>query len=195
MPIRKIVTPIAAVSIDADILRMLRQIGYSSNEELINDLATPEPTMAKVFHAILTKNYDKASFPWRETPRIAPVLKLHWSDTEAPFISYEQEHTSDAISMDNANLFLVLQSMMNRFGFEWVHPDDMHLFVRTPDKEYVVIEAKYQDREFIRLRVRMDRGSDCVFTAIRDGINAEFGSVVPFTDDALNDGVPEMISV
>jgi hypothetical protein len=180
---------------------MLLQIGFASDEELAGDLGSPEHTMAKVFYAMLTKTYDMALFSWERTPRTAnsavdaALSKPDWLSSDTPTVSYEQEQAIDGIPTDTANLFLILQSMMNRFRFDWFHPDDMHMFVRTPDKEYIVIEAEYRDRAFIHLRVRMDRGSDRVFTALMDGITAAFGAAAPFTDEVFADGVPERISV
>jgi BR serine/threonine kinase len=51
-------------TIQPQLLKVLQQIGYDSDEELFGDLNREEPTMAKVFHYMLTRTVDRASLPW-----------------------------------------------------------------------------------------------------------------------------------
>jgi BR serine/threonine kinase len=69
LPLPQISAGIDPASIQPQMLKVLRQIGYSSNDELFADLNAPGHTMAKVFHYMLTRTVDRASLPWGEAHR------------------------------------------------------------------------------------------------------------------------------
>jgi BR serine/threonine kinase len=58
--------PVDPAGVTEDILVVLRQIGYTNEEELRNDLQATTVTMAKVFVAMLTAQLDLETLPWEE---------------------------------------------------------------------------------------------------------------------------------
>jgi hypothetical protein len=50
--------------VQPQLLKVLRQVGYQSDDKSFADLSSPEHTMAKVFHYMLTCAVDRESLPW-----------------------------------------------------------------------------------------------------------------------------------
>jgi BR serine/threonine kinase len=222
LPLPQISGRIDPSSIQPQMLKVLRQIGYSSDDELFADLNAPGHTMAKVFHYMLTRTVDRASLPWGDTHTseqpselafvntsasdfgaairsvasdacVSLVQKPDWAIGDAVMIAYEQEQTIENIPTNGPHLFLALQCIMNDLGFDWFHPDDMTLLARTTAAEYLVFGAECADANVTKLHVRMERGPEDVFLALMKRIRDVLAPREPFLDESLSDGVPESI--
>jgi hypothetical protein len=122
------------------------------------------------------------------------VSKPDWSIGDAIAVLYDQEDRIDGIATNSANLFLTLQCIMNDLHFEWFHPDNLMMIVRTPAGEFIVLEAEYADREVMRLFVRMEHGSEAAFRAVFGRIAEVLQPADPFSAlEALADGSPRSI--
>ena len=66
LPLPQINDPIAPDSIQPQLWKVLMQIGYTSEDELKEDLLSQGQTMAKVFHFMLTRQIDRSLLPWEE---------------------------------------------------------------------------------------------------------------------------------
>lgn len=64
LPLPTIDESIDPSKIQPQLLKVMKQIGYKDDQELINDLKEPGHTMAKVFHYMLTRQTDITSLPW-----------------------------------------------------------------------------------------------------------------------------------
>jgi BR serine/threonine kinase len=229
VPLPRIVVPVDTGSVQPQLLKVLRQVGYHSDEDLLSDLGSAEHTMAKVFHYMLTRAVDRASLPWGQAFRapsdceadsslselieanseglaavIGPsissdaclslVSKPDWSIGEAILITYDREDRIEGIRMNSPQLFLTLQCIFNDLHFEWFHPDDLHMIVRTQASDFLVCEATYATREFMTLHIRMERGSEPAFNAIFKRIQDVLGPADSFVGlDSLPDEMTQVI--
>lgn len=66
LPLPHIDEPIDPDEIQPQLLKVLKQIGYKNDEELVEDLKSKGQTMAKVFHYMLTRQTDRSQLPWEK---------------------------------------------------------------------------------------------------------------------------------
>ena len=64
LPIPSMQMPIMYDTIQPEAIDVLRKIGYTDNEELINELTSPEHSMAKVFYYMLTSKVAIDQLDW-----------------------------------------------------------------------------------------------------------------------------------
>jgi BR serine/threonine kinase len=210
-------------TIQPQLLKVLQHIGYESDEELFSDLNRQEPTMAKVFHYMLTRTVDRSSLPWTaahhfEGERSFPELvdpkayelvgavdvstnescfslmhKVDWAIGDVVLIAYEQEHVIDDIPTSSSCLFKTLQFILSDMHCDWFHPDDLKLLARTQACEYLVFDAEYVDYDVMKLYVRMEKGPEDAFMVIIKRISSVLLPQEDFFADAFDDEEPEAI--
>jgi BR serine/threonine kinase len=192
LPLPSLHAPIDVAAIQPQLLVVLRQIGYQSDEELKEELMSEGPAMAKVFHFMLTRVVDRSFLPWHEKPPVEAVdgeldsvpdndellplsafescyslaKKADWSIGDAAQIVYEQEETIGHIKITMVGLMFTLQCVMNDLTFDWFHPDDVTVIVRTRNGEDVTCSGEMTEHDEILLHVRMMKGSAASFRAI-----------------------------
>jgi hypothetical protein len=64
LPLPRIVVHVDPESVQPQLLKVLRQVGYQSDDKPFADLSSPERTMVKVFHYMLTRAVDRGPLPW-----------------------------------------------------------------------------------------------------------------------------------
>jgi hypothetical protein len=144
--------------------------------------------MAKVFHFMLTRVLDRNFLPWREplTQEMSAseietgselmtlpmstfescyslARKADWSIGDSLQIVYEQEETIEHLKMSLTDLMFSLQCIMNDLHYDWFHPDDITLIIRTPDADDFTCEAEMTTDALLSLHVRMTKGSQQAF--------------------------------
>ena len=65
LPIPLITEPINPQTVDQNVINVLRQIGFTNDEELLHDFTMTGHSMAKVFYQMLTTHVSLASLPWQ----------------------------------------------------------------------------------------------------------------------------------
>lgn len=95
LPLPNTQDPISEAEVDKQYFPVLRNIGYPSDEAIMQELVSPGATDAKMFYYLLTSQLDVKSLPWdgipseplpdeerfMMTPRMmAPVGSLHTND-------------------------------------------------------------------------------------------------------------------
>jgi BR serine/threonine kinase len=195
LPLPSLRAPVDISSIQPKMLVVLRQIGYQNDEEVAEELMSEGPSMAKVFHFMLTRVADRSFLPWPGRPPVemaegdmldspgpdgeqdllplsafescySLAKKADWSIGDAVQILYEQEETIKHIKMGMIGLMFTLQCVMNDLQFDWFHPDDVTLIVRTRDGEDVTCIGEFAEGDEMLLRVQMAKGSPASFKII-----------------------------
>ena len=64
LPMPSVMSPIEPGNVDEEVLRLLRQVGFRSDEELFADLRSHEGNLAKVFCIMLANRMDMDTVPW-----------------------------------------------------------------------------------------------------------------------------------
>jgi BR serine/threonine kinase len=194
LPLPSLRGGIEVSSIQPKMLQVLRQIGYQSDEELANELASDGPAMAKVFHFMLTRVFDRDFLPWSEltaqpsASEIDPgepedllplsvfescyslAKKADWSIGDVMQVAYEQEQTIEHLRMSSVGLMFTLQCIMNDLGYEWFHPDDITLVLRTRNGEDVTCLAEATEDDSYALHIRMTSGAEASFKSLVSNI-------------------------
>ena len=68
LPIPLMTEPINPENIDQSIINVLRQIGFTNDEELMHDFTMTGHSMVKVFYQMLTTRQSLDSLPWQSEP-------------------------------------------------------------------------------------------------------------------------------
>jgi hypothetical protein len=76
---------------------------------------------------------------------------------------------------------------MNDLHYDWFHPDDMSLLVRTTTNQFLVCEAEYVDTECMKLRVKMEEGLEETFRGIMKRLTDVLKPENALMDDLLAD--------
>jgi hypothetical protein len=227
LPLPSLQDPIEPGSVQPQLLKVLRQIGYATDDELAVDLLATGQTMAKVFHYMLTRHVDRVALPWENgrhfdddsafgevlegTPkellepdppaeRVAHVEvsyslaeKPDWAIGDVVLVSYQQDQVIDSIRTKAPFLMMTLQCIMNDLHYDWFHPDDLSLLVRTTTGEFLVCEAEYVDPEFMKLRVKMEEGPEKLFGAIMKRLTDVLKPDNALMDDSIGDEATQAI--
>jgi BR serine/threonine kinase len=152
LPMQVVMEPIPIESISTPVLNILQQIGFSSDEELKEELESHGPSMAKGFYRMLTATHSLEELPWgpEELPDVV----------ELPTGFDEDEKPGDVVQpcVDIPLLPEVLigrmQAMLTSLRFQWFHPDDYTIYARLPyEKTGLTIKVKLQSAEYLSMEV------------------------------------------
>jgi BR serine/threonine kinase len=145
LPIPVLVDPIPIVSVAPPVLKLLEQIGFSGDDELQTELESPGPSMAKVFHHMLTSRHSLGDLPWAE--QAAPdVFEI------APGWDERLDLVQPCVDIPLAPEVLIarVQAMLTSLRFQWFHPDDCTIFARLPyEKTGLTVTVKLQSAEYL----------------------------------------------
>jgi BR serine/threonine kinase len=61
-------TPVRAADVDSETMKVLRDVGYHSDEAIVRELQSTELSMAKVFYAMYKREQSIAELPWSTAP-------------------------------------------------------------------------------------------------------------------------------
>ena len=101
--------------------------------------------------------------------RFASPLQLN---DELPLEEENQEFTSIFVPLD-ALMCALQKCLTSDAGFEYLHPDDHHLYARNiADNSYVIITANYMDEEELSLTLIPLKIEKAQFTALIDVVTA-----------------------
>jgi BR serine/threonine kinase len=155
LPIPVLVDPVPIASVAPPVLKVLEQIGFSDSGELSAELESLGPSMAKVFHHMLTSRNALDDLPWAEQAppdvfEIAPA----WDealDVVQPCVD---------IPLAPEVLIARLQAMLTALRFQWFHPDDYTLFAMLPyEKTGLTVTVKLQSAEYLSMDLHFVRAT------------------------------------
>ena len=101
LPLPSFKNPIDPSTVSPEILNFLQKIGYCEPQEIAEDFASPQPTMAKVFYFMMTSH--------------ATFSQIDWSQS---LITKEEPEISDAIMLNtNGSPYSLTDSFSKKFSF------------------------------------------------------------------------------
>ena len=124
LPFNTYSSPVDIATVSEDMMNVLRQIGYTDEEELREELHAPTNNMAKVFIAMLTEQLDLENLPWDQSSKAAEDTLTsggfmdcqkgdELGDDSDPFHRHEHlkvQNSMDIASMSVARPFFSLET-------------------------------------------------------------------------------------
>jgi BR serine/threonine kinase len=156
------VVPIDPATLTEDVVSVLRQIGYTDDEELNGDLETPTWTIAKMFVALLTAQLDLDQLPWEDDAD---------GESEGP-VSINSWIVEDSIRLPKVKIedaMYRVQQAVGDCGLQFFHPDPVTVYIRKNHRRfYVSVQASFVTDEELFVTARLHRGSPDHFGDFRD---------------------------
>lgn len=112
LPLESLAEPIALSLSDESLLPALVQIGFSDVSELVNQLSSNTPNMAKVFYRMLSQPFDPQKVEWGKSAEPA-----EWFEDEHPFLA---PMDYQAVSSDPCDSPVIGRSMSPCEPCEWL---------------------------------------------------------------------------
>lgn len=112
LPLPQGIEPIDVKNVDSVLLRILTSIGYTSEDEINEELTSPDHTMAKIFYLMYN--------------RIVSLDSIPWSGTD----SFRQEETEDLFMMTPRPI-AINQSNIDSFGRRRVHHESVESMIQS----------------------------------------------------------------
>lgn len=180
-PLPHISTPIDPSSVPLQLFSILKSIGYLSDKEIYAELQSDSHTMAKQFAHMLSKNIVVQALAWNNAPQDPlpqeffimsphPVTRSYtpkasvsslgvYSFVETGKWVIDDQYDFEYDPQDFANLpnnipaiVVSIQSKMNEMGYEWLYPDEMHIFIRNISSDiYFVVNFEFLKKDEVKM--------------------------------------------
>ena len=182
LPIPFISDPIDLNLIPSNFFEILRGIGYSSDEDIINELNSNNHSMSKVFFYLMSHNIAVQTLDWPSgnidelpqdiyflTPEINNSIFSLKPDISSPEtysfaikskwkFNLNTQFKTEPFIFPNLNYNLIsitnfLQKNLNFLGYEWLYPDQSRLIVRSLNlNQYFILFFQEKDENTVFLK-------------------------------------------
>jgi hypothetical protein len=141
------------------VLAVLRQIGFTSDDELRTELEEPGQSMAKVFFHKLTSATLQDDLPWDAAVHSRANCDDVFEDDDDELTGVLQRDFDGEliqpcidIPMQLDVLLTKMQTMVASLGFRWFHPNDYTILAKVPTEGVgLTIEVRPQTPELLSM--------------------------------------------
>jgi serine/threonine protein kinase len=153
--------PIAIDSVPRSALTILQQIGFSSDEELKEELEMDGFSMAKVFSQMLMATNSLEILPW----------EANTASDDGRLIELIQPCIGIAMPLER--LLVTMQELFESLGFQWFHPDDCTLVARVRGgKAGVIATVHRQSADLLNMDLQFTHATEELIVAVSDRLKS-----------------------
>lgn len=164
----------------------------SADDAIPNDAFIISPNVLPMGSANSADSFGRRrAIPDVSSPETFSLVERRYTAefNDTPELEMEPQ-SFEKIPIPIEELMLTLQTCLSNAQYEWLHPDDMHIYARnTVDNSYVVFTAIFIDEDMLRLTMLPVRIESDQFNALIETVSISIQEAIDnySTNDALNE--------
>jgi len=177
LPIPSLPDPIDPSTLTPPVFELLRQVGFSDNDELNRDLLATHHTVAKGFCYLIHQAISFDSLPWESEslpsgyinkPSLANFSqKFSFSTSNSP--TFIKSQTIMGINMALPDLNLSIQNILSEKQYKWFFPCQLQ-FIAKKQETILIIDVEFSGESTMNIYIRLYKGSEHDFDDLYSSI-------------------------